>query len=486
MQTKLELYQKVIPVANLGIWEVNLVKGEIYWNAVVRDIHEVGPDFSPNLEKAIEFYDDTDAIRGLIDEAIKTGNPEIVELKLTTAKGNVKWVKVRIKADFEDGKCTVMYGSIEDITTRVNLVSKLAEQEEQFHQAFDYAPIGMALVSTKGEWIRVNKMLCQILGYSEQILLKQTFQDITHPDDLDIDLQQMYQLLDGKITAYQMDKRYFHIDGSIIWVSLNVTLARDQQGKPLYFVSQIKDITDHKRMEMERSRAMEIISAQNSRLLNFAHIVSHNLRSHAGNIQMLTEMILSEEDTAEKDSLIGMLGINAVNLQDTLVHLNEVVDVHASGKQRLKILNLAKEIEKTTGVLSGSLKAAAAKLSIEVSPEIEFEFDPAYLESILLNLLTNAIKYRNPEKLLEININANKLKDQIILRFKDNGMGIDMVQNGNKLFGMYKTFHGNDDARGIGLFLVKNQVEAMGGNITAESIPGDGTTFIIEFRNQMA
>jgi signal transduction histidine kinase len=195
---------------------------------------------------------------------------------------------------------------------------------------------------------------------------------------------------------------------------------------------------------------------------------------------------LSEEDTAEKDSLIGMLGINAVNLQDTLVHLNEVVDVHASGKQRLKILNLAKEIEKTTGVLSGSLKAAAAKLSIEVSPEIEFEFDPAYLESILLNLLTNAIKYRNPEKLLEININANKLKDQIILRFKDNGMGIDMVQNGNKLFGMYKTFHGNDDARGIGLFLVKNQVEAMGGNITAESIPGNGTTFIIEFRNQMA
>lgn len=481
MQTKLELYQKVIPLVHLGIWERNILTDEIYWNAVVRGIYEVGPDFKPTLEKSIGFYVDQKAIKQLIEDAITTRDPLSGEFELRTAKGNTKWIKVRIKASLEEGICTEIYGTIEDITEQVDLLKRLAEQEAQFHHAFEYAPIGMALVSPVGGWIRVNKMLCQILGREEHDLKKETFQDITHPDDLDIDLVQMHQLLDNKIMAYQMDKRYFHKNGNIIWASLNVTLVRDQQGNPLYFVSQIKDVTERKNMELERIKAMEIISAQNSRLLNFAHIVSHNLRSHTGNIQMLTDMILNEEDKSEKDNLTDMLGTSANNLQETLGYLNEVVDVHANNKHNLKYLNLALEINRTVNILSGSLKEAAANLSIKVDPEIEINCDKAYLESILLNLLTNGIKYRDPEKPLKIAISANSPGYKTILEIEDNGVGIDLNRHGQNIFGMYKTFHGNNDARGIGLFLVKNQVEAMGGNITVKSIPGKGTTFRIEF-----
>ncbi|HEY0245463.1 MAG TPA: PAS domain S-box protein [Mucilaginibacter sp.] len=483
MQTKLDLYHKVIPLAHLGIWERNLKTGEVYWNKVVKEIYEVDSDFNPTQEKSIEFYVDQDAIRLLIDQAIKTTHTESAQFQVRTKKGNLKWIKVRVKAGFEDGKCSVIYGTIKEITKRVNLVNALAEREVQFHHAFEYAPIGIALVSPVGEWIRVNKMLCQLLGREEQDLLKQTFQDITHPDDLNIDLEQMHQLLDNQIISYQMDKRYFHSNGSIIWVSLSVTLVRDQQNKPLYFVSQIRDITEWKNMEQEQIKAMEIISNQNSRLLNFAHIVSHNLRSHTGNIQMLTDMILKEEDPAEKDNLISMLGINAINLQETLGHLNEVVDVQTNSKLNLKRLNLAKEINRTAGILSGSLKHVSAGLSIQVDSKIYIDYDRAYLESILLNLLTNCIKYRNHKKPLSINIRASDVNQQVILEIEDNGIGIDLQQHGNKLFGMYKTFHGNEDARGIGLFLVKNHVEAMGGNITVESSPEKGTTFRIEFKN---
>jgi len=127
------------------------------------------------------------------------------------------------------------------------------------------------------------------------------------------------------------------------------------------------------------------------------------------------------------------------------------------------------------------VRQAGAKVSIVVDKTIEIEYDQAYLESILLNLLTNSIKYRNQQNPLVINITAKDYKDEIILEIQDNGMGIDLDLHGQKLFGMYKTFHGNGDARGIGLFLVKNQIEAMGGNISVESSPGVGTTFKIEF-----
>ncbi|MDF2430408.1 MAG: hypothetical protein JWP44_39 [Mucilaginibacter sp.] len=479
MQTKIELYEKVTPLAHLGIWERNLATGEIYWNQVVREIYETGADFYPNMEETVSFYVDPSALRTLFNDTVSTGNASIAELQLLTAKNNLKWVKVRMQADIEKSGSTVVYGTIEDVSEQRDLINTLAEREQQFHHAFEFAPIGMALVSITGAWIRVNNVLCVMLGLEEKDLLCKTFQDITHPDDLDIDLMQMHALLNGKTASYNMEKRYFHQNGSIIWVLLSVTLVRDQQNDPLYFVSQIKDITEQKNAETERDKALEIIKAQNSRLLNFAHIVSHNLRSHAGNIQMLTEMIAQEEDIAERESLISMLGINAVHLQETLEHLNAVVDVRAGEKQTLKLLNLLNEIEKVEAILSESLKRTKANVDIQVAPDILVTYDQAYLESILLNLLTNSIKYKKTDHDLKISITAISLNKKTILTVADNGIGINLALHGEKIFGMYNTFHGNDDARGIGLFLVKNQVEAMGGIITVESTPGEGTKFEI-------
>src|SRR5216684_6468175 len=136
-----------------------------------------------------------------------------------------------------------------------------------FQNAFEFAAIGMALVSPEGKWLRVNRSVCEITGYSEAELLARTFQDITHPDDLDLDLANVRKMLAGEIKTYQMEKRYFHKDGSIVWVLLSVSLVRDDDAQPRFFISQIQDITGRKKSERQLSEAAAQIETLRNGLL---------------------------------------------------------------------------------------------------------------------------------------------------------------------------------------------------------------------------
>ncbi len=127
----------------------------------------------------------------------------------------------------------------------------LYESETSFRLSFDYAAIGMGLVGLDGRWLRVNKSLCQMLGMTETELLSKTFQEITHPDDLELDLKHVNELIEGSITNYHMEKRYFHKLGHIIWINLSGSLVRDEHNKPVHFVSQIENITERKMRETE-------------------------------------------------------------------------------------------------------------------------------------------------------------------------------------------------------------------------------------------
>jgi len=136
-----------------------------------------------------------------------------------------------------------------------------------FQSAFEFAAIGMALVSPEGKWLRVNRSVCQITGYSEKELLQRTFQDITHPDDLELDLENVRKMLAGEIETYQMEKRYYRKDGEIVWVLLSVSLVRTKSGEPLFFISQIQDITRQKLSEEQLAKATAQIKRVQERLL---------------------------------------------------------------------------------------------------------------------------------------------------------------------------------------------------------------------------
>ena len=154
----------------------------------------------------------------------------------------------------EDGGIAGVLVTVRDVTEQRAAERATRDAEERFRLAFEHAPIGIALVSPEGRFLRVNGKLCEMTGYAEATLLARTFQDITHPDDLDADLEHVRAMVAGEIRAYEMEKRYFRADGSIVWVLLSVSLVRDADGAPRYFISQIQDISERKRTlgELER------------------------------------------------------------------------------------------------------------------------------------------------------------------------------------------------------------------------------------------
>jgi PAS domain S-box-containing protein len=188
--------------------------------------------------------------------------------------GSVAWVRVRVvrTADPETGAPLLVVHVVE-IGERIHRERELAEAEERFRSAFDNAPIGMALVAPDGRWLKVNQAMCEITGYSETALLTSTFQSMTHPDDLEADLEAVRELLAGEIRTYQLDRRYHDANGRIIWLNMSVSLVRDSAGEPLYFIAQIKDITNRRAAEESTRRiadriaeAVSIIDSDGTRL----------------------------------------------------------------------------------------------------------------------------------------------------------------------------------------------------------------------------
>ncbi len=525
----------------------------------------------------------------------------------------------------DDGKPLMMYGTHKDITDKKNTAEQLRINEEAFRANFELAAIGMALLNENGKWLKVNKKLCQILGYTENELLQLTFQDITHPEDLEADLTLLNDVIQGKRDSYNMEKRYFHKNGEIIYIILGVSLVRNKNGEVLYFISQIVDITAQKTFEIQLAdiisynkallaastqvaiigtdingmittfnegaeqllgySAQEIIKkvtplifhtseevqtvgekhfeetgnkiegfeviirnakkgsaktnewtyrrkdgstfpvllsvtsikhknsitgylgvatdithikeaeketqsllaisgSQNERLKNFAYIVSHNLRSHSSGISTLIELIESTHTDFSQTEFFDYLKKSSSNLTETINHLTEVVQINLSTNEKLKMVSLNNIVENNINSLITQANKQKIKIINEVKPNTFVKAVPAYLDSIVMNFMTNAIKYSSKDRDSYLKIQTEEVNHYLLLKFIDNGLGIDLNKHGSKLFGMYKTFHQHEDSRGIGLFITKSQIESMNGKIEVESEINVGTTFKIYLENE--
>jgi len=239
------------------------------------------------------------------------------------------------------------------------------------------------------------------------------------------------------------------------------------------------DITIMKEAEKNLNNSLQIVTEQNKRLLNFSYIVSHNLRSHTSNIESIISLIESAESEEERKEMMHLLKSVSNSLDETMKHLNEVVNINTNVNLVTKPLNLNKYIGKAKEVLSEQIQSNKVSFISNIPDDAFINYNSAYLESILYNLISNAIRYKHPQRKIIITINLHKQNDKDVIEVSDNGIGIDLIRNADKIFGMYKTFSNNSDARGIGLFITKNQVDAMGGSITVDSIVNVGTTFKI-------
>ena len=246
----------------------------------------------------------------------------------------------------------------------------------------------------------------------------------------------------------------------------------------------LQDITEGKMLELELNNSYQITTEQNRRLLNFSYIVSHNLRMHAVNIHSLLDLIAESDSEEERQQVFQLLVKASQLLDETMHHLNDVVAMQNPVSVEIEPQVLHNHIVHATDVLKTQIANKGAIINNYVEKDLVVNYNPAYLDSIVLNFVSNAIKYSHPDRRPIVNLkcyreNPKNPHSRWVLEIADNGLGIDMAKNGHKLFGMYKTFHSNKDAKGIGLFMTRYQVEAMGGKIEVESELNKGTTFKI-------
>jgi PAS domain S-box-containing protein len=253
-------------------------------------------------------------------------------------------------------------------------------------------------------------------------------------------------------------------------------------GEVVGFFAHVADITPVKLLENELSRSNEVVKEQNNLLLNFANIVSHNLKSYAGNLNAIVDMLIKADAEDLRNEMLGYLQKIAKGFGQTVNNLNEIAKAQNFSKTNPEHINLKDYIEKAIEILRIQVKSTDATILNQVNPAVTLYTNPVYMESILLNLLTNAIKYRHPERQSVIELDSTADRGDLQLVIKDNGLGINLEKYGKSLFGLYQTFHKNADAQGVGLYIVKFQVESMGGRIEVESEVDKGTAFKIYFK----
>ncbi len=272
------------------------------------------------------------------------------------------------------------------------------------------------------------------------------------------------------------------VDGSERWLSTWARIEFNADQTPALLACIIQDITEQKQTLQSLDQSLKLNHNQNERLLNFSYIISHNLRSHSSNFAQLLEFLEKTNTEAERKDIFKHLKTVAWRFDDTLRNLNDVVSIQKGTTTIIKPLHLKTQVDIAVQSL-GYLIAEKNAIVINDVPEIIIvDYNPAFMENILQCFLSNALKYSHPERQPLIRIDYFYEEDKGLLQFQDNGLGIDLNKHREKLFGMYKTFHRNSDARGIDLFLSKGQVEAMGGHIEVESEVNIGSTFKIQLK----
>ena len=371
------------------------------------------------------------------------------------------------------GAITHFVATQRDITARKQSEVALRESEARFASAFQYAAIGMALVAPDGRWLKVNQSLCAIVGYAEAELLTKTFQDITHPEDLDTDLTYVHQLLTGEITTYQMEKRYVHKMGHVVWVLLSVSLVKDSQDAPQYFISQIDDITARKQAE---AHVQQLLRHQEDLL----HIVSHDLRTPLaiihGHMELLEEGLHERGIDSELTLNTSTIDRNVQRMRTLIQDLVDMARIESHQfSLKLEDVTLQSYVPDLLVRILDTLPVSRITTDIPADlPPVRADY--SRLERIILNLLTNAFKYSASKTL--VHIQASRHDDEIVITVADHGRGIN-PQELPHLFERYFRAMGERQVEGIGLglYITKQLVEAHDGRIWVESAVGKGSTF---------
>jgi PAS domain S-box-containing protein len=495
------LFNESQRINKIGAWELDLVTGITIWTDEVYEIHEVELSFEHNKVNGINFYhpDDQPIITTAIQHTIATGELYDVTCRFISAKGNSKIVRATGILWKENGEHPKLIGSFQDVTTSVKDKEKMAEALAK-NQALFNASSQVCIITIDNEGIitSFNYGAELQLGYSademigketlDKIHLKEEIENIAKQKFPDIDFSELNTkdvfVSNAKLEIPETREfTYVRKDGTQFTVLLSITVIK-QNDIDMGYLAVAIDISAIKKAENEKRKLLEVTREQNERLRNFSYIVSHNLRSHSSGISMLLNFIKEENPEIYALELLQHIKNASDNLFETIKHLTDVVQINLLKKQNTLSIVLKPIIDNNISSLLALAKNEGVKIINEIPSDIEVIGIPAYLQSIAMNFLSNGIKYSSNERESYVKISAEVTNDFVILIFNDNGLGIDLIKHKEKLFGIYKTFHQHKDSRGVGLFIAKNQIEAIGGHVEVESEVNVGSTFKIFLKHE--
>jgi len=405
-------------------------------------------------------------------EVFQTGATDVNEESVTNSDGStITALTTKSPLTMLDGT-KALVGVVRDITDLKKAEQALKTSEETFRSALEHASIGMALVAPDGKFITVNKALCEITGFSREELLKTDFQAISHPDDIEADLEHVRQMLNKDIETYNMEKRYLHKDGRFIWALLSVSMIWNADGTPKYFISQIQDITERKEMERMKS--------------DFIATVSHELRTPLTAIRGSLALMANGSLGVMPGKAAGMVKIAHKNSERLVLIINDILDIEKieSGRLQFNIqpVNIAPFLVQAleTNQAYGEKFKVEFVLEGEI-PDVEILADQDRLMQVMANLLSNAAKFSPTGS--KVRISATHKNNKVRFEVKDSGPGIP-EEFRSRIFGKFmqadSSITRKHEGTGLGLSITRQLVELMGGSIGFTTEIGKGTVFYFD------
>lgn len=426
--------------------------------------------------------DDKELVKKEVKKSILQGKDFNLEFRFNSTDGNTKVILAMGGSEKNDkGKTVKLRVTLQDITDSKMAILAIQTLESKFKSLFENSIDGVILSKEEGDIVSANPAVCDMLGYThaEMIGLKSF-------DLLDVNSPLVTNMHDAqKETGSYIGELFLkHNKGYYVPVEVTSTLMKDGNDH-CYLSTIIRDITEKKKTESEQKALTEELLKNNQDLQQFSFITSHNLRAPVANLLSLLSLYNKENPLDEFNQLLIEKFEEATQqLNQTLNDLVNVLVIKSNTnieRETVSFTDVFLEVKKNIDNLLHQQKGVIKANFSEVD---EIQYNRIHLESIFLNMLSNAIRYSSPDRNPEIKITSYKSDDWIIVEFADNGLGMDLNRYRDRLFGLYQRFHGNKEGKGLGLYMTRSQVTAMGGKIEVESEPGVGTKFKIYFKLQ--
>ena len=486
-----ERYDIVSKATSDIIWDWKIQEDKMSWNRGIETIFGYTPD---QVGGSSKWWFDKIHPEDTIKMSIKLYS--FIEQKtekwqdqyrFRCADGSYKYVLDRgfILKD-ENGKSVRMIGAIQDITKQKEEEQRLKLLETVITQAKD------SIIITEPDLqdgnipkiVYVNPAFSTMSGYTPDEIIGESPSIFVGPNS---DMQE-YEKLSFSIKnkqECQIETISYKKNKEEYWVGFSMLPVYNSDGELSHWVSIQRDITEAKKQEVEKEQLIRELTQNNKDLQQFSYITSHNLRAPLSNLTGLLNLIEDIPiDNPELKEILDGFNKSTHLLNETIEDLVKVIVIKDNPSIQKEDLSLKDVFENVFSQLDFLIGLHKPIIIINFDKVPILNTNKAYLESILLNLLTNAIKYKSEIKKSKITISASQVDDTVFLVFKDNGIGIDLARNKDKVFGLYQRFHNFPDSKGLGLYLVKSQVEAMGGSIGIESEVNKGTTFTLTFKNK--